>query len=88
VLDEDWDTSDWTPPEIEAACETLIAECEDQEDPKRTAQVKRMLIRLIKRHTEAVQFVETAMETLILKGLRTTEKKKDLDLTTVSRFRY
>ena len=24
VLDEDWDTSTWTPPEIEAACETLI----------------------------------------------------------------
>jgi hypothetical protein len=106
VLDEDWDTSSWTPPEIEAACETLInvssscshtgrrespltrlvlQECEDSDNLKRTVQAKRMLLRLLTRHKVAVEYVETSLETLVLKGMRTAGKKQDFDPTVTFR---
>ena len=75
VLDEDWDTSAWSAQEIETACETLIEEVEAAEEEKRGAQATRMLLRLLARHKEAREYMETALESLVLKGTRTPEKK-------------
>jgi hypothetical protein len=82
VLDEDWDTSAWSAQEIETACETLIEEVEAAEEEKRGAQATRMLLRLLARHKEAREYMETALESLVLKGTRTPEKKLGVDMVT------
>ena len=44
-----------------------------------------MLLRLLSRHKSAVEYVETSLETLVLKGLRTPGKTKDFDPTVTFR---
>lgn len=52
MLDNDWDTSEWTMQEIESACSTLITECEAPRSEKRQQLSIRMLLRLLDRHQE------------------------------------
>jgi hypothetical protein len=63
----------------------LLQECEDSDNLKRTEQAKRMLLRLLTRHKAAVEYVETSLETLVLKGMRTSGKKQDFDPTVTFR---
>jgi len=58
MLDNDWDTSEWSMQEIESACQTLVTECEKYSSKKRQELSIRMLIRLLDRHQEAVAYVE------------------------------
>ena len=57
MLDNDWDTSEWSMQEIESACGTLITECEKNSNIKRQELSIRMLLRLLDRHQEAVNYL-------------------------------
>ncbi|GMH72912.1 hypothetical protein TrST_g2508 [Triparma strigata] len=68
MLDNDWDTSEWSMQEIESACSTLITECESPSSEKRQQLSIRMLLRLLDRHQEAVAYVEKVSESLLNKA--------------------
>ncbi len=68
MLDNDWDTSEWTMQEIESACSTLITECETKASKKRQELSIRMLIRLLDRHQEAVSYVNKVSESILNKA--------------------
>eukprot|EP00520_Triparma_pacifica_P017703 CAMPEP_0118632080 /NCGR_PEP_ID=MMETSP0785-20121206/248_1 /TAXON_ID=91992 /ORGANISM="Bolidomonas pacifica, Strain CCMP 1866" /LENGTH=1362 /DNA_ID=CAMNT_0006522815 /DNA_START=272 /DNA_END=4358 /DNA_ORIENTATION=- len=68
MLDNDWDTSEWTMQEIESACQTLVRECELKSSKKRQELSIRMLIRLLDRHQEAVAYIEKVSESLLNKA--------------------
>ncbi|GMH76323.1 hypothetical protein TL16_g07037 [Triparma laevis f. inornata] len=68
MLDNDWDTSEWTMQEIESACSTLITECEAPRSEKRQQLSIRMLLRLLDRHQEAVAYVEKVSESILNKA--------------------
>ena len=57
MLDNDWDTSEWSMQEIESACGTLITECEKNSNIKRQELSMRMLLWLLDRHQEAVNYL-------------------------------
>ena len=66
MMDVDWDTTGWSLREVESACAALLAEAKNASaDPagqKRRAAAQKMLVRLLKRHREAVGYVENASD--------------------------
>jgi hypothetical protein len=68
MLDNDWDTSEWSMQEIESACQTLVRECELKSSKKRQGLSIRMLTRLLDRHQEAVGYIEKISESLLNKA--------------------
>ena len=68
MLDNDWDTSEWSLQEIESACMTLLTECEKNASKKRQSLSIRMLLRLLDRHQEAVAYIEKVLCAHILLG--------------------
>ena len=73
ILDIDWDTSAWSVNEIESSCATLISDCQNTPSTKlkRRDLATKMLLRLMDRHSVATKYVESALETVVNRGLPT-----------------
>jgi len=69
LLDNDWDTSGWTLPEIESATSTLISEIETGGSVKRRELSLKMVGRLLDRHKEAVNYINKVSESILNKAL-------------------
>ena len=69
LLDNDWDTSGWTLPEIESATSTLISEIETTDSEKRRALSLKMIGRILDRHKEAVNYINKVSESILNKAL-------------------
>ena len=72
-MDADWNTDGWSAREIESALNALMREVRlaapTDEGQKRRAKAQKMFLRLLKRHREAVQYVERVLEGLCHRGL-------------------
>ena len=72
-MDADWNTDGWSAREIESALNALMREVRlaplTAEGQKRRERAQTMLVRLLKRHREAVQYVERILEGLCHRGL-------------------
>lgn len=66
-LDLEWDTSTWGSEEIEAGCEALISVFHSNCSPARRNQASRMLVKLLERHTSAVNYLSRAIQPIIHK---------------------
>ncbi|KAH8051906.1 hypothetical protein JL720_15019 [Aureococcus anophagefferens] len=68
-MDMDWDTTQWSLREIEAACSALVQEIKDcpLDGPgqKRRDYSQQMLLRLCNRHVEALYYFERVLESMV-----------------------
>ena len=76
--DEDWDTTEWDKGEVEASCITLLQEVEGASDPKRRQLATGMLVKLVKKHEAARDYIDGGMERMLEKGLRTADQEQTL----------
>ncbi|KAH8083915.1 hypothetical protein JL720_8156 [Aureococcus anophagefferens] len=69
MMDMDWDTTQWSLREIEAACSALVQEIKDcpLDGPgqKRRDYSQQMLLRLCNRHVEALYYFERVLESMV-----------------------
>ena len=83
--DEDWDTSEWDRVEIQDSVKTLLATCEQcnnktKEGLKRRKLASGMLIKLVKKHISALEFLEGGMERLLDKALRNAHQERSMEM--------
>ncbi|KAF4033440.1 hypothetical protein GN244_ATG14776 [Phytophthora infestans] len=77
LMDQEWDTRGWNATKIQAAVEALYEEIEHSDDDSRRELATSMLLRLMEKHEDAVDYVETSLPSLTNKAFRTLSKFTD-----------
>eukprot|EP00505_MAST-04D_sp_SCG-Rhode-Island_P002799 Stramenopile-MAST_4_protein_2799 len=86
--DEDWDTSEWGRLEIQNSVKSLletIEKCDSDKVPglKRRKLAIGMLIKLVKKHVSALEYLEGGMERLMEKALRNANQEQTTETKNV-----
>jgi hypothetical protein len=84
--DEDWDTSEWDRLEIQKAVQTLLDQAGDCDSTtalglKRRKLATGMLIKLVKKHVSALEYLEGGMDRLMDKALRNASQEQTMKTT-------
>ncbi|KAE9024143.1 hypothetical protein PF005_g4495 [Phytophthora fragariae] len=74
LMDQEWDTRAWNATKIQTAVDTLYEEIEHCEEDSRRDLATKMLLRLMEKHEDAVDYVETSLPSLTNKAFRTLSK--------------
>ena len=81
--DEDWNTSEWDRVEIQDSVRMLLLQCEECDNKTKKGLKRRklatgMLIKLVKKHVSALEFLEGGMERLLDKALRNAHQERTM----------